>query len=99
MSKFRLYAGMQSEEYNLHMFEVEGIALLEAMDEAEQYAYEIYCWNPDRDMMEIMEQDKVDEDVAFSIFRHECENRVIYFLEELVEINREVVEVIKHDWM
>lgn len=99
MGKFRLYAGMRSEGYNLHMREVEDLPLNEAMEEAEDLAYEIYCLNPDRDVMEIMKQDKVREDEAFAIFWFELEARVVYFLEELVEINGEVVEVIKHDWM
>lgn len=99
MARFRLYAGMQSEGYNLHTIDVECDSLKDAKRESKEYGYEIYYLNPDRDVMEIIAQEKVPEDYAFKIFYAELESKVIYYFEELVEINGEIIEVIKHDLM
>ncbi|PGO60748.1 hypothetical protein [Priestia megaterium] len=96
--KFKLYAGMRSEEYNLHMIEIEGVQLNEAMEEAEDFAYEIYYLNPDRDVLEIMKQDRVHEDKAMEIFLKEMQNSVIYHMEEIVEAHGQT-EIIEHRWI
>jgi hypothetical protein len=99
MKKFNLYASMESHEWNLTRMGFDSETLEEAKKEAEEFAYELYYLNPDRDVMEIMMLEDVDEDRAMEIFTEEMKKKVIYFVEELVEIRGEVVEIIEHRWL
>ena len=77
LEKFAIYVGFPCyrEEDWVHkvkMVEEEYFTSeYEALDYAKNYVYELYNLNPERDVMEIMEQEKVDEDEAFEIFEYE----------------------------
>lgn len=97
MKKFNIYAGMQSEHFNLHVergIELETVE--EALKWAEDFAYDLYYFNPNRDILEIIKEDNVSEDVAEFRFMNEMFSNVIYFVKEIIEVNGVVIEVIEH---
>lgn len=97
MQKFNFYAGLEQEQY--HLEEMKGVmleSLSMAYEFARYYATGRYYQNPKRDILEIMEQDKVDEDKAHNIFLKEMYDSIIFHFEEVVEINGEIIEVIEY---
>lgn len=96
MNLYNVFGGLESDQYNLHHTQEKFEDPSQALKYAREYIEELYMQNPKRDILEIMEQDKVSEDVARIQFKLEMYRSVIYFVEEIIEINGEVVEVIKH---
>lgn len=97
MKKFNIYAGMESEQFNLHVERgVELETVEEALEWAEDFGYDLYYMNPNRDILEIAKEDNVSEDEAELIFIKEMTTKVIFFVKEIVEINGEVIEEIEH---
>lgn len=81
MRKFSLFIIRDGEE----MFVGEGLYDNEeqALDDAEQEAIGAYTFSPNRDILDIMEQEGIDdEEVAFEIFKSEAKNVVKCFVME-----------------
>lgn len=97
MKKFNFYAGLEQEQY--HLEEIKGV-MLESLSSARAFARDYatcrYYQSPKRDILEIMEQDKVDEDKAHNIFVKEMYDSIVFHFEEVVEINGKVIEVIEY---
>ncbi|QOV08271.1 hypothetical protein Kirov_72 [Bacillus phage Kirov] len=97
MKKFNFYAGLKQEHYHLEsLTDIMLNDIFEAYAFARDYATCRYYQNPERDILEIMEQDNVKEDKAHAIFLKEMYDSIIFHFEEVVEINGEIIEVIEH---
>ena len=98
MPKFNLYYGIEQEQYNLHsVMGAEFASVLEAKKEARAYAEDLYMQNPVRDIIDIEKEEGVDEDIARIQFNLDMIKKTIYHVDEIVEINGEVIEIIKHE--
>jgi hypothetical protein len=95
--KFNLYAGIAQNQYNLevekdHMFET----VEEALGEAKLFAEDLYQLEPVRDVSEIMKEEKVSEDEAYTIFFNHMNESIMWFAEEIIEFDGKVIEIIRH---
>lgn len=99
MPKFNLYYGIEQEQYNLHSQEsVELPTLQDAKNEARLCAHDLYMQNPVRDILDIMKEQSIGEREANYLFRIEMFRKTVFHIEEIVEINGELIEVIRHDY-
>lgn len=97
MRKFNFYAGVKKHQYNLEsLIGLEFETIEEAREVSIDFAKDLYYLDPERDVMEIMEQDKVTEEEAHRIFLQEMYESVIFHFEEIVKVNDQVSEIVKH---
>lgn len=85
---YHIYAGIGSTDDDVEFIETVTLdSDLEARDYAELCALGLYNLNPKRDVVQIMEEEDVDEDKAFEIFKKEARESVVFFALEIEEIN------------
>lgn len=68
----------------------------EALEFAEDFAYDFYYQNPDRDLLEIQRDEKVDEDTAQLIFMKEMFESCVFFINEITTVDNKVLNVLQH---
>lgn len=84
--KYEIYVGIGSSDNDVILHDtIELDSDLEARNYAELCAFGVYNMNPIRDIFEIMEQDELDEEQAFEVFKKEAQENVVFFALEYLE--------------
>lgn len=92
MNTYNIYVGIEQENFKWH---VENNVKLkndaDAIEYAKDFAKELYQMNPTRDVLEILNEENVDEDVAYLIFKSEAILKSTYHVTKVVDGEEHVV--------